>query len=605
MKLRDLIREIHRRSLWQVLLIYVGASWGAIEAIDHIAARLMLPDWIPGLALVLVVVGFPVVLATAFVQERELESVVARAAGTIPPEAPGDPGRADSPRPGGEPTLRRLLTWRNALGAGVVAFALWGILAAGWVVLGGSSSRPEGPIRRIAVLPLDNFTGDAEQEYFVDGMTEQLITELAQIRGLLVMSRSAVMRYKEHPKPVQEIAQELDIDAVIEGSVLRVEDEVRITAQLIDGRSEAHLWAKDYVRSFNDLLSLQKDVARAIADEIEVNLTPEEEEDLAKARIVDPAAQEAYLKGVYHQRRFQQGGEPRATLETSIEFLNEAVAVEPEWADAHAELARAYHWEAGSFAIPENYRRAKEEALEAIRLDESLAAGHGALAFVLHNYDFDRLAAEREYRRAFELAPGDNYYRWGYGLLLFSAGRYDDAAASFREALKADPFSLFLNRQLSLALACDGRYEEAAENAVRREPDGAFTVLLLGQIALRQGEPRTALRHYERAIELTERGTYSLIPLANAYVSLGRETEARELLLELEEREAWIPVLHARLGDTEQAVAQLERAYEQRSYLLTYLRCDFRTAFTDLTELPALRENPAFQQLLRRLNFPS
>lgn len=416
------------------------------------------------------------------------------------PSRPPPPARPDD----GAPHPARWLTWRNTLGAGVVAFALWGMVAAGWLLLGGEGASSSAPIRSLAVLPLDNYTGDPEQEYFVDGMTEKLITELAQIGDLLVMSRSAVMRYRQDRPPVREIARELRVDAVIEGSVLRVEDEVRITAQLIDGATEAHLWANDYVRDFRDLISLQKDVARAIAGEIEVSLTPAEADRLAAERSIDPAAQEAFLRGVHLQRRFQDGGEGLGTIRRAIDFLREAIDREPAWAEAHAELARAYHWLASSGSgLVEYYGRSKAAALEAIRLDESLAAGHGALAFVLHNYDADWSVAEREYQRALELAPNDDYYRWGYGLFLLSAGRYGEAAASFRRALRHAPLSRVLQGQLARALTCDGRHGEARqvlEEIVRIQPDHWGAHARLGCIDVLEGATRQGIGRVERAV---------------------------------------------------------------------------------------------------------
>lgn len=294
MALRDLIREIHRRSLWQVLLIYLGASWAVLEATDLIAERLMLPEWIPGLALVLLIIGFPIVLATAVVQEPAAQQRSASGAGPDPTGAPATSGSAG---------LRGLFTWRNSLRGGVFAFALWGVVAAGWLVLRPEVSGSEAPgARSIAVLPLQNMLGtDPEQEYFVGGLTDVLISELSKIGGLDVKSYTSVMRYQESERPAMpEIGSELGAEFLIEGSVAGGEDDVRVTIQLIEAAEDRHLWAESYRRPLADVLKLQEEVARAIAGEIQIRLDPETRARLAQAGSVDPEAAAAYVKGRYH-----------------------------------------------------------------------------------------------------------------------------------------------------------------------------------------------------------------------------------------------------------------------------------------------------------------
>jgi TolB-like protein len=329
-RLRHLIFEIHRRSLWQVLGIYLVGAWIAFQGVEAIVSGLALPDWVPGFAVVLLIVGLPVVLATAFVQEGVGFQ-------EPPVEAPGPPGTRVATARDDAGELRRLFTWRNAILGGVLAFALWGVVAGGWLLTGGELGRAPGPIRSLAVLPLENLSGDPEQEYFADGMTEALISDLAKLSPLSVISRTSVMQYKRARRPLPEIARELQVDAVVEGSVLRAGGDVRITAQLIDGRNDQHLWAESYTRDLDDVLVLQSEVARAIAREIELELTPAQQVRLASTARVEPAAYDAYVKGSHYLRSLTPSDH-----RIGVKYLEEAVRQDPSYAPAWADLSMGY-----------------------------------------------------------------------------------------------------------------------------------------------------------------------------------------------------------------------------------------------------------------------
>lgn len=502
---------------------------------------------------------------------------------------------------------RRRTPGRRVLGAVITILAAVALAVAGRALLGHSEPEAGSEIRRIAVLPLANLTGDPQQDYLAAAMTNQLITQLARIHELLVISHSAVLRYGDDPVPVREIADELDVDAVFEGSVARSGDQVRITAQLTDGETEALLWARDYTRDYRDLLSLEKEVALEIARAVEVNLSPREVARLRTSPSVSPAARTAFDRGVWLQRLYQEEGGPDTPLERSVEALSRAVELEPDWAEAHAELARAYHWLASGPSTPrtaEYYRKAKAAAQQAIRLDETLAGGHAALAFVLHTYERDWAGAERHYRRALELAPNDNAYRWGWALFELSAGRYEEAANNFRRALEQAPLSPALHSQLAHALACGGRYREVQTLLDLYDDDEPGVLLWLARISLRQGAEQRAVAQFERAVELSDSGTVPLASLAHAYASVGRDRDARALIPELEARGAWIPAVYAALGEPERALDQLEWAYEQRRSALLMIRCRGGAAFTDLTKLDGLAGQPRMQELLRKIDFP-
>jgi TolB-like protein len=326
-RLKRLIQEIHRRSLWQVLGIYLVGAWVAFQGIEALVSGLGLPEWVPGLTVAILIAGLPIVLATAFVQEGVgVQEAPAEKAG--PSEAEGATPPADT---GG---LQLVLTWRNVALGGVLLIVLAGFVAAGWLLLRGETARPPESIRSIAVLPLDNLSGDPEQQYFADGMTEALIANLGKIASLHVISRTSIMQYRGVHRALPEIARELNVDAIIEGSILRAGDSVRITAQLIDARTDHHLWAESYERDLQDVLALQTDVARAIAAKVEAKLTPEEEARLDGTQLVNPKAYEAYLKGRHY---FEKGTASDSRIAAG--YFEQAAYEDPGFAPAYAGLA--------------------------------------------------------------------------------------------------------------------------------------------------------------------------------------------------------------------------------------------------------------------------
>ena len=587
--------ELKRRNVYKVAVTYGVVAFVGFQAATLLIPRTILPSWADELLLAFMIAGFPVALVIAWAFELTPDGV----------------RRASPPRTGKVTSGPGSEAGRGGRRRAILAGALLAVVSGlgGYALLApkGRSGAAAGEIRSIAVLPLENLSGNPTNDYFSAGMTDQLITELAQLRDLLVISRSAVVRYRERPKPIREIADELNVEAVIEGSVLRVGDEVRVTAQLIDGETEAHLWARDYVRDVRELLAVQKDVARAIVEEIRGQLTPEDAVRLEGGRTVEPAAQEAFLRGVYFQRRFQDGGESLGILERSVELLQRAVEVEPDWARAHAERARAYLWRASYRESPGDFERSKAAAREAIRLDGSVADAYGALGFVLHRYDLDWAEAERAYRRALELSPNSDY-RWGYGLLLMSAGRYDEAVTNLRMGLERAPLSSILASQVGWALGCGGRYEEAARalgELLDRDPDYWPALRNMGAVRLRQGRTEEALGYYRRAVERSDGSVHSLAALAYAYARTERTGEAEKILEDLEQRGAsGIPAVYAVLGRTDDAVDQLEGAYAERQGSLRYLRCFRQAAFADLTALEGLRQDPRFLDLLDRIDYP-
>jgi eukaryotic-like serine/threonine-protein kinase len=477
-------------------------------------------------------------------------------------------------------------------------------------------SQPPPLIDSIAVMPFENLSGDPAQDYFADAMTEQITVELARLPGIIVISRASVMQYKSNPARPRDVVKELGVKGIVTGSVWTIDEKIHVTVHLIDGRSEAYLWTNEYVYDFSDLLTIQKDIARAIAIEIKLNLTPEEEEYFAEIQEIDREAQHAFLHGIYYLTLVYHGGvsSPYETLDKSIEYFKKAIEIEPGWAEAHAKLASAYHWSASSVApgpenVREHYEMSKKAALRAIELDNTIADAHGALGFVLHYLDRDWAGAEEAYNRAFELEPNSNY-RWGYALYLRAAARYEESVKYF--PVDRQPLSRVLRIQLALTLGCAGRYDDAFEVLREFAPPGSVRHdWLLAIRELAEGSPVRAIehleKHFDKNAEPDPTFENSLITptLAYAYAVSNREAEARTLLSILESWNFWVPYVYVALGEVDKALLQLEWAWENHlSNLYLYIRCVPNMGYADLTDYEGLRDHPQFQDLLRRINFP-
>jgi TolB-like protein/DNA-binding winged helix-turn-helix (wHTH) protein/Tfp pilus assembly protein PilF len=424
------------------------------------------------------------------------------------------------------------------------------------------SAHAASGIHALAVLPLQNLSGDANQEYFADGMTEALITDLAQTKSLRVISRTSAMRYKGTQKKLPEIARELDVDAVVEGAVIRSGDRVRIDAQLIRGDSDQHLWSRSYDRKVSDVLSLQADVAQAIAIEIEANLNPEEQSRLAaKKRVVDPQVYEADLKGRYFSNRVNHEG-----LKKGIEYFQEALRLDPNYAPAYAGLSENYSIQAigwgGGAREPEQL--AIEAARKAIALDDSLAEAHASLAFVLHRHMQDWVGAQKEFKRALELNPGYAMAHHRYGVFLRTVGQRGPACDETRLAHELDPLNTTFTSAFADCASAAGHFEEAVRmmnGTIEMEPDNPGLRWALGNIYEQKDMFPEALAQYQKGADLSGRHHYLLTLMASAYAGWGKTAEAEKLLDEMKQRygdDGWLSsIVHARMGRKEQAIREL------------------------------------------------
>jgi serine/threonine-protein kinase len=476
------------------------------------------------------------------------------------------------------------------------------LLAAGGVALYLLLSRaqPKGQaIKSLAVLPLENLSGDPAQEYFADGMTEALISNLSQVRALRVISRTSVMRFKGSRKPLAEIPRELKVDAVIEGSVQRDGGRVKITARLIRAADEIPLRSFDYERELADVLKLQSEVARAVAGEIQIQVTQAERARLASGRRVDPEAHEAYLLGRYYWNKRTE-----EELKKGIAYFRQAVEKDPNYAAAYAGLADCHSVLAGSFGSPELYPKARAYAEKALALDGTLAEAHTTLAGVRTDYDWDFPAAEREFKRAIDLNASYPTAHQRYSLFLMKMGRPEDALTEIKRALALDPISLSINTSMGWRFYFARQYEQAIEQlrkTLDMDPNYLGARLFLGQAYTRQGKHAEAIAELNKAVESSR--NRALPSLGYAYAVAGEKSKARQVLAELQEmsKQRYIsPVdvasIYTGLGDKEQAFAWLEKGFQRRDHRMTFLKIE--PLFEDL------HSDSRWNELLRHMNFP-
>lgn len=528
---------------------------------------------------------------------RFIADVAVVDASAVTPESTSGAVVPGADEPVGQGAAPRSRLW-YARTVTAVALALASIVVLVWARQ--STAPRDVPIRSLAVLPLENLSGDPSQEYFADGMTDELIATLGQISALRVISRTSTMQYKRARKPLPQIAHELNVDAVVEGTVLRSGGQVRITAQLIDARHDTHVWSETYDGDLRDTLTLQNTVARAIADQIRVTLNPQEQATLKHGNLVDPPAYEAYLKGRYFWNK-RTGKD----LQKAVEYFTQAIERDPKYAQAYSGLADTYallgDWEYGVLAPKDAFPRAEAAATRALQLDNTLGEAHTSLAFCLDGFDWDGKAADNEFRRGIELNPGyataHHWYAWHLSL----SGRNNDAIAEMKRAQSLDPLSLIINADLAelllMAHLTDASIEQSRKTI---ELDATFPLAhtQLGLAYLQRAMHADAISELQKAVQLSAGSATSIANLARAYAASGRSSEAVQLLDDLKKRSnatysnaAEIAVVYAALADHDQAMTWLEKGYVERFNPGVLLRPGF----------DALRADTRFQDLERRV----
>lgn len=468
--------------------------------------------------------------------------------------------------------------------------------------VGRTAPRRIGRIRSIAVLPLVDISQEAETSYFADGMTEALITDLAKIHSLKVISRTSVMRYKGASKPLPEIATELGVDAIVEGSVLRAGAQVRITAQLIHAASDIHLWAESYDRDLTSILTLQSEVAQAIAQAIQAKITPEEKRRLAAVRpAINPAALELYLKGRHFWNQRGPG------LKKAIDFFQRALNEEPTYAPAWAGLADAYALLGfyGISAPNDVMPKAKEAAYKAVGLDPDLALPHASLGYVHVMYDWNWEQAEKEFQLALKLDSAYGPARYWHTTLALMQGQWDAAVAELRLGLECDPLSIYMQAHLGVALFYAGRWMESVREcskALEWDPNFLSARITLGAAYFYQSRIDEAIRELEGAVEGSGRDQWALAYLGAVYAASGRYALAENIVREFEERRKreyisglHIATVYVQLGRTDEAIQWLEVAYRERA---SFMFAMHRYNFIGDREIA---HDPRFLDLMRRV----
>ena len=548
------------------------------------------------------------IICTAMEKERDLryQSAAEMRAELMRLKRKTESGRA-APTTGSAVTASLGRTLQPGLIAGFGVVLLAAILLG--LNVGGSRDRLVGrgrpaKIRSIAVLPLENLSRDPDQEYFADGMTDAVITDLAKIGALRVISRPSVMRYKRTQRSVPEIAKDLNVDAIVEGSIERSGDRVRITAQLIRAATEQHLWAEAYDRDLHDVLRVQEEIARSIAQEIQVQLTPQEQALLTTGRPVDPEAYGLYLKGRFFWNKRTQESTDRA-----ITLFHQAIDKDPGYASAYSGLADCYilsgiSFDVGSLSPAQAFPQAKSAAERAIQLDDTLAEGHNSLAYVRLLYDWDWPGSEAEFKRVSALNPGyANAHHW-YAHLLMASGRREEALAESKRALNLDQLNPAMNVHLGWHYIYSRQYDLALaqlRKGLELDPNHSLGNWYLGWVYEQQGKYADALQAMHKAQDLLKSNNALVADIGHVYAISGDKPAALKVLEQLNEssRRTYVSpfevaLIYVALGRKNEALQWLEKAYTDRSDLLIYLNVDPR--------LDSIRSDPQFIDLAHRVS---
>ena len=520
--------------------------------------------------------GSPHPVGHTAAESEDLSAVSAPAHSGTPPQSARKPQR-----------LARVLA---GVGLGLV-------LAAAMTYLGFKrwygNSNPQAEIRSVAILPLKNLSADPNQEYFADGMTEELINDLGQVSTLRVISLTSAMSYKGTTKNLPEIAHELSVDGVVEGGVLRDGNEVRISVQLIDARNDRPIWAHTYDRDLTSVLAWQGEVAQAIADQISINVTPQEQARLARSRPIDPVAQDLYLRGILQL--------DADDCRSAVEYFQKAVDKNPNYAQAHAALANCYGrmGESGRMAYKEAFSEQRTEATRAIELDDSLPEGHAELANTAMTLDWDWATAETEFHRALELNPNSASIHEKYAFYLVRTGRLAEALSEVQRGVDLDPVSWHSFHAEGFIYYFSHQYDQALSLILRvraldiNPPDWSF---LLGDVYAEKGKYAESISEFLKS----GNGVDSLGHLGNAYARAGQMAAARKTIAQLQEHvqengvgRYEIALVYAGLGKKQEAFKWLDEAYDAHDVGLLYLKID--------PCLDPLRSDPRFDNLMRRV----
>ena len=583
MDLGNFFAELKRRNVYKVAIAYGVVAWLLIQIATQVFPFFEIPNWVVRLVVLVIIIGFPVALIIAWAFE-------------LTPEGLKRTETADAEHSAGRSRKR---TW-------VYVVIIAGAISIGLFFLGRYTNSKQNagaelPGKSIAVLPFDNLSRDPDNAYFAEGVQDEILTRLAKVADLKVISRTSTQKYKSAPDNLRDIAKQLGVSNILEGSVQRAADQVRVTVQLINATNDAHLWAETYDRKLTDIFTVESEIAKTIADTLRAKLTGSEERMMSKKPTANPEAYEFYLKG-----RFFWNKRTGVDLRKAIDYFNQAVAKDPSYALAYAGLADAYVLLSGFGAASpkDSLPQAKAAAEKALELDSTLGEAHASLAQALLAYDFDFAGANREFQHAIELNP--NYataHHWYGESVLAPLSQFEDAIAQLKRALQLDPLSMIINADVGTVLTNARRYDEAIEQlrkTLEMDPSFYYAHYNLGEALEMKGLTENAIAEYQRAIALNDDPVPQAL-LGHLYAKIGKKNEARQILQQLHEssKQHYVSpylfaMIHIGLGEKDRAIDFLEKTYEDRDgYSIAFIKVD---PFLD-----PLHGDPRFEALVQKV----
>ncbi len=588
MNSRNFFGELKRRNVYKVAVTYAIVGWLLVQVATQVFPFLNIPNWVVRLVIVFVAAGFPVALVIAWAFELTPEGI--KRTEDVDPAS-------------GRGSKKHIWIYVVVIG---VAFSI-GLFFVGRYTAGNTASatRTELPAKSIAVLPFDNLSRDPDNAFFAEGVQDEILTRLAKVADLKVIARTSTQKFKSAPTDLREVAKQLDVTNILEGSVQKVNDQVRVNVQLINALTNAHLWAEIYDRKLSDIFAVQSDIAKTVADTLQAKLTGSEKQMMASQSTTDTAAYELYHRGMSLWERRSGDNIPKA-----IAFFEQAIAHDPNYALAYAGLANAYallpYYTSASRrdANP----KAKEAARKALRLDPNLAEAHTALGKMLFFDDIDLPGSLREYQRATELKPNDaTAHHWFGSDVLLGLGRFEEAIAECRRAVELDPLSPIINTDLGAALYLARRSDEAIaqlRKTLEIDPTFVNAHYYLGLVFQQKGDLPRAIVQYEKAKQLSGDDPFVLSLTAAAKAKAGDNGAALQTLTELDKisqnREVfayWRALLYIGLNKKEEAIRWLEQGFEDRDGSnIGWIKVD--------PLLDPLRGNPRFEALVQKVVGP-
>ena len=583
MNLRNFVGELKRRNVYKVAIAYAVVAWLLMQIATQVFPFLEIPNWGIRLVIMLIAICFPIALLIAWAFESTPQGIRR----TETADAAGQQSRGGA--------------WIYVvIVAGAVSVGLF--FFGRYTATSNQSELTEVPAKSIAVLPFENLSGNPENAYFTDGIQEEILMRLAKIADLKVVSRTSTVRYKRSPGSLREIATQLGVANVLEGSVQRTVDRVHVNVQLIKAASDTHLWAEAYDRKLTDIFAVESEIAKTIADTLQAKLTGSEQHAIAARPTENTEAHQLYLKG-----RFFWNKRTGNDLKKSIDYFNQAIAADPKYALAYAGVADAYVLLPSFTAdTPRDcYPKAEVAAKKALEFDDTLAEAHASLGLTLCFYDLDFPQATAEFQHAIALNP--NYataHHW-YTIILECLGRFDEAIAEMKRALELDPLSLIINTELGNTYYYARRYDEAIEQlhkTVEIDPNFYYTYVSLGRALEAKGAPEAAIGEYQKARALNDDPSV-LGVLAHVYGLSGNKAETEKILDQLKElsKQRYVSassfvLVYIALGDKEEALHWLQKSYQDRGPAIAHIKI--------APLFDPLRDDSRFEELVAKVFAP-